>query len=361
MAGWRALLAGAVLALGAFVKASEDVVVLTPDNFDKVVDGSKNVFIKFYAPWCGHCKSLAPTWDVVATSFKKEDKVVIAKVDADAHRDLGERFGVSGFPTLKFFPEGSTDPEDYSGGRSEEDLTKYVNEQAGTNVRMVKPPTAVAALGESDFDKEVIQSKKHALVEFYAPWCGHCKQLAPTYEQVAKIFAGEENVLVASVDATAHSALAQRYGVNGYPTIKYFAPGSDDPEDYSEGRAKENFVEFLNEKAGTHRTASGDLKPEAGRVKELDVIISESGEISSGVLEKAETLVEKLEGDDAKHGNLYVKAIKKVIAKGDKYVESEIKRLDGMLKNDNVSAQKKKLFAIRKNILSAFLKEKKEE
>ena len=45
-------------------------------------------------------------------AFDNVDSVVIAKVDADSERDLGSRFGVRGFPTLKFFPKGSTDPEE---------------------------------------------------------------------------------------------------------------------------------------------------------------------------------------------------------------------------------------------------------
>jgi protein disulfide-isomerase A6 len=336
--------------------SASDVVDLTPDNFDTVVDGTKNVFVKFYAPWCGHCKNLAPTWEVLATSFKKEDKVVIAKVNADDHKDLGSKFGVSGFPTLKFFPKGSTDADDYNGGRSEEDLVKFINEKAGTYVRVIKTPSFVVALGESDFDQEVIQSKRHALVEFYAPWCGHCKQLAPIYEEVGKIFAGEEKVLIAKVDSTAHSELGSRYGVKGYPTIKYFAPGSDDPEDYDSGRDKASFVEFINEKAGTHRTVDGKLEAEAGRVKELDIILTESGEIDTTVLEKAEAIVDGLDGEASHHGNLYIKAIKKIIQKGKKYVDAEIKRLEGMIDNDNVKPQKKKLFLLRKNILEAFKK-----
>ncbi|GLD92973.1 hypothetical protein PINS_up001565 [Pythium insidiosum] len=352
---WKLLCSVAVAALAAVAKAS-DVVVLTPDNFDSVVDGSKHVLVEFYAPWCGHCKNLAPTYETVATSFKKIDDIVIAKVDADEHKDLGSKYKVNGFPTIKYFPKGSTWEEDYNGGRSEDDFASFLNEKAGVNVRIIKPPSFVKALGEQDFDAEVIQSKKHALVEFYAPWCGHCKSLAPTYEEVGKIFAGEENVLIAKVDATAHSNLGSRYNVKGYPTIKYFAPGSDDPEEYSSGRDKGSFVDFINEKAGTHRSAEGGLLETAGRVQELDVIISETGDITSDLLEKAESVVEKLEGDAAKHGNLYLKAIKKIIDKGDKYVQAEITRLEGLLANDNVTPQKKTLFALRKNILQTFVK-----
>ena len=61
---------------------------------------------------CGHCKRLAPAYEEVGKAFDNVDSVLIAKVDADSERDLGSRFGVRGFPTLKFFPKGSTEPEE---------------------------------------------------------------------------------------------------------------------------------------------------------------------------------------------------------------------------------------------------------
>lgn len=83
------------------------VVTLTPANFDEVVSGDSNVLVKFYAPWCGHCKNMAPEYEIAGETFKAGDGVVIAKVDADAERDLGERFEVKGFPTIKWFPKVS--------------------------------------------------------------------------------------------------------------------------------------------------------------------------------------------------------------------------------------------------------------
>jgi len=61
-------------------EAPSDVVVLTDSNFDSVVNGGKNVLVKFYAPWCGHCKSLAPIWEKVATDLARDEDVLIAKV-----------------------------------------------------------------------------------------------------------------------------------------------------------------------------------------------------------------------------------------------------------------------------------------
>lgn len=61
---------------------------------------------------CGHCKRLAPEYEKLGAAYEGSNDVVIAKVDADADRTLGGRFGVRGFPTLKFFPKGSTEPEE---------------------------------------------------------------------------------------------------------------------------------------------------------------------------------------------------------------------------------------------------------
>ena len=61
---------------------------------------------------CGHCKRLAPAYEEVGQAFSSSEDVVIAKVDADAQKALGSRFGVRGYPTLKFFPKGSTEPEE---------------------------------------------------------------------------------------------------------------------------------------------------------------------------------------------------------------------------------------------------------
>lgn len=63
------------------------------------------------------------------------DGVLIAKVDADAEKELAGRFEVRGFPTLKWFPAGSTEPEDYSGGREAADFVEFINGKTGESAR----------------------------------------------------------------------------------------------------------------------------------------------------------------------------------------------------------------------------------
>lgn len=99
---------------------------LTAKNWKDHVDGSKDVFIKFYAPWCGHCKSLAPKWDEMAEEFQEDDSVVIGHFNADSN-DVPAGFEVKGFPTMYWMPAGKS-PVKYQGGREVADFVKYVKE-----------------------------------------------------------------------------------------------------------------------------------------------------------------------------------------------------------------------------------------
>ena len=79
----------------------------------------------------------------------------------------------------------------------------------------------VVRLG-SDMDK-LVQSGRPMLVQFYAPWCGHCQQLAPTWKKVGDKIGHQ--LTVGKLDCTEHQSLAQRYGIRGFPTIKFFRNG----------------------------------------------------------------------------------------------------------------------------------------
>lgn len=100
---------------------------------DVVIDNDKDVLLEFYAPWCGHCKALAPKYDQLAEMYKPyADKVVIAKVDATAN-DVPDE--IQGFPTIKLFKSGSKDkPVDYSGSRSIEDLADFIRDNGSHKV-----------------------------------------------------------------------------------------------------------------------------------------------------------------------------------------------------------------------------------
>ncbi|KAF9361852.1 hypothetical protein BGX26_011076 [Mortierella sp. AD094] len=344
-----------VLSFTASVAA--DVLALTPQDFDKTI-GSTPALVEFYAPWCGHCKNLAPIYEELGQAFNgKEDKVLIVKVDADAHRELGSRYDIKGFPTLKWFPKGvSGDPEDYSGGRDLDSLSAFVTKKSGVKSTIVKVIPAVHVLTDASFESEVLKSGKSALVEFYAPWCGHCKNLAPTYEKVAQDFLNDKNtVLIANVDATVEKTVADKYGVTGYPTIKFFnADGT--VEDYTGARSEQDFIDFINKKTGTQRVAGGLLSPEAGRIAELDELAekfakasseSEKKTISAKAIELAGTLASN---SSAKY---YTRFFEKSLATPN-YPTIEAARLAKIIKNKSVNRARLDEFSIRHNIITVF-------
>jgi len=448
----------------------EDVLVLTSQNFDDTINEHNLILVEFYAPWCGHCKHLAPEYAKVATNLK--GIVPLAKVDADeeGNRPLAQRFGIRGFPTLKLFRNGV--PTDYQGGRTAVEIESYLRKQALPAVSELETAQAVtdfstkesvvivgffdnsnsadyakfkeisetfresfifgAVINQAKVNKEfeieatpavilfksfdegknilsadsfatleafiqkhsvplidevgpqnyktyadsklplvyifvdlsidgqkekyvelarphAVQSKgkinwvyidwnkysKHAerlgltgktvpalaienlvegthfafdesseitdasvsawissflagnlqptiksedipasndgpvtvvvaknfdeivndptedvLLEFYAPWCGHCKQLAPIYEEVGTILKDVKNVVIAKIDATAND-VSPKLGIKGFPTIKFFPSNNKQaPIDYEGERTVDSFITFVQENSG---------------------------------------------------------------------------------------------------------------
>merc|ERR1712038_951154 len=105
----------------------EPVFVLVGSEFEKVVGKDKDVFVEFYAPWCGHCKRLAPEYEKVGEAFGDVDSVVIAKIDA-TENDTPE--DIKGFPTLLFYPKGETTAVKYGGDRTQEAIVEWIKEHA---------------------------------------------------------------------------------------------------------------------------------------------------------------------------------------------------------------------------------------
>jgi len=109
----------------------EPVTVVVGKTFEQIVlDPTKDVLVEFYAPWCGHCKSLAPKYDDLGKEFESIDSVVIAKVDATENDTPAE---VQGFPTLIFYPANDkAHPLTYSGERSQKAMSDYIREHGST-------------------------------------------------------------------------------------------------------------------------------------------------------------------------------------------------------------------------------------
>ncbi|CAI9539401.1 unnamed protein product [Staurois parvus] len=158
-------------------EAKQGLYELSSGNFkDHVADGDH--FIKFFAPWCGHCKSLAPAWEQLASSYQESSTVKVAKVDCTQHNDLCSDNQVRGYPTLIWFRNGEK-VDQYKGKRDLDSLKEYVetqmkttdNKEADVPAQEDEPiavESKVLALTENNFDQTV--AKGIAFIKFYAPW-----------------------------------------------------------------------------------------------------------------------------------------------------------------------------------------------
>merc|ERR1711937_658750 len=254
----------------AFYGSSDKVVNLTPSNFSEKVTKSDELWlVEFYAPWCGHCKSLTPAWKQAAEEL--DGVFNVGAVDADKHRSLGGQFGVQGFPTIKIFGANKKSPKDYKGGRDAssivdsafKELRQMVKDKkngggssggsnSGGNNNQQKKKSSnvgdkdVVILTDQNFDDLVINSEDPYIVEFYAPWCGHCQRLEPEWNEAASELKAKTNgkVKLGKVDCTVEQGLQQRFGVQGFPTIKVFNAGmKSSPEEYNAGRTASDIIQ----------------------------------------------------------------------------------------------------------------------
>ncbi|XP_021748281.1 protein disulfide-isomerase 5-2-like [Chenopodium quinoa] len=119
------------------------VIDLDDSNFDSAISTFDYVFVDFYAPWCGHCKRLSPELDAAAAALAGLEKpIVIAKIDADKYRRVGDKYEIDGFPTLKLFMHGV--PVDYNGPRKADLLVRFLKKFVAPDVSILDSDTAIS-------------------------------------------------------------------------------------------------------------------------------------------------------------------------------------------------------------------------
>ena len=266
----------------SFFESNTPVILLDGDTFEKEVVQSKDIWlVLFYAPWCGHCKAFSPEYEKAAKALKGIFK--IAAIDADKERAIGGKYNIQGFPTVKFFGIHKDKPVDYDKARTAEAVISFMfdkakaianarlnmkkSEQSNTNTnnnanqekkqqqqQQKKAPEAgnekdVIVLTDDNFDDMIFNDESMWLVAFYAPWCGHCKKLLPEWVSAATQLRG--TIKLAKIDATENQKMAQRYQIQGYPTIKIFAPGKGKDkaiEEYQGPRDTAGIVQYALDK-----------------------------------------------------------------------------------------------------------------
>ena len=113
-----------------------------------------------------------------------------------------------------------------------------------------------------NFNIETFESSTPSLVLYYAPWCGHCKKLMPEFQQFQQSYDGP--VTIKAVDCDANKELAQKHNIQGFPTIRYYAHGTNQPNEYVEYSGPRNATglhEFMNKVSGVVAKAPDNAAP----------------------------------------------------------------------------------------------------
>jgi len=202
----------AVLALICLIipTFASDVVTVTDSTWKKeVVESPLPVFVKFYAPWCGHCKSLAPGWEKVATNLKGLVKVV--KVDCTIEQSLCGRFSVKGYPTLKLFKDKGKTALDYQQAREPAPLVKYATDQIPNHVITIKnDDTLNSFLATSE-------SQPHVLLFSQKP------TVSPIFKALSTVFEGK--MLLGQVTSSVKSVVDKYGPIATFPHVFVLSNG----------------------------------------------------------------------------------------------------------------------------------------
>lgn len=225
---------------------------LTDENFRSTINYGLH-FIKFYAPWCGHCQRMAAAWEELAQNSQHDKSVTISSVDCTKHKMACQEFEIKGFPTLLWIVDGKK-VEKYQGDRSFDAFKQFItdmkavhkerleNEEGRIPDSVEKTQDLVVELTQTNFENAI--SKGYSFVKFYTPWCGHSKKLAPIWNNLAIKFAPESDVIIAKVNCVDNEKLCEQYKVVGYPTLLLFHNGKHVTE-YSGSRKLEHLHIFL--------------------------------------------------------------------------------------------------------------------
>jgi len=137
---------------------ASDVLDLSKDDFQSAIAQHDTILVEFFAPWCGHCKRLAPEYEAAATKLKSNDPPIpLAKVDCttDEGKDTCSTYGVNGYPTLKIFKNGEFSTE-YSGPRQADGIVKYMKSKVGPASRLYSKKSDLASSLEKASDVIVL-------------------------------------------------------------------------------------------------------------------------------------------------------------------------------------------------------------
>ena len=221
------------------------VIDLTPSSFESKVLGDEAFWmVEFFAPWCGHCKQLAPEWAKAASELAPRG-VKLGAVDCTAHESLCGKYDVKGFPTILAFGRDKTSPQTYDGPRNAEGIVSYASGRAAKEGPPPEVPQLVAPAGY-----EAACASRQACVLAFLPHimdtnaAGRNRSLA-VLQTGAAAFASRPWGFAWS-EAGAQPALEKALGVGSYPAVAMLNTKKQVASLMRQSLSDSNLKEFLN-------------------------------------------------------------------------------------------------------------------
>jgi len=190
----------------------------------------------------------------MAKSSKGKMLFVTINTDEEDHKRILEFFGIteSELPTYRAIKLGEDmakyKPEDDAFDNAEQFVSDFLEGKLKQHLMSQEIPEdwdkeGVKVLVGKNFQEVALNAEKDVLVEFYAPWCGHCKQLTPIWDELGEKYKDHETIVIAKMDSTANEL--EEVKVQGFPTIKLFKKGTNEIVDYNGDRTVAGFSKFL--------------------------------------------------------------------------------------------------------------------
>jgi protein disulfide-isomerase A1 len=246
------------------------------EDFIEPIFGQRKAAIFLFRSAGDSESSFAKVFAEAASKLKGEILFVVSGATEGIQQRLAEFIGVeeSHLPTLRILDPANNMKKYTFSGKTEsitvEALREFVKDfKSGSLQPFLKSQEIPADNSEpvkvlvgKQFRELVIDNDNDVLVEFYAPWCGHCKKLAPIYDELAAYYKDVSGLTIAKMDATANEV--DGVDIRGYPTIKFYGKGSKNaPTDYDGGRDLDGFKTWLKEHSAAIKAHN------AGRSEEL--------------------------------------------------------------------------------------------
>lgn len=210
---------------------------------------SGNNFVKFYAPECSRCITLAPVWEQLTSEFQDNEYVSLWSVDCKDQKNVCNYYNIEAYPSILNIDNGEK-VEKYNGNKDLKDLEDYIQETFLPLPQSTDVTTEIYIKKDPIFDVtpenfEELIAENYTLIYFCLKRCTYCQEMNKIYDRLAQRFISSRNITIALVDCDRHPSFCITHS-NGCPTISVYGNGKLIKKDYHEDTTLDGLTDLIN-------------------------------------------------------------------------------------------------------------------